>query len=57
MEVGRHSHAATLADTLVATLADTLADTMAFQNLSSKFNSALDVPAKGFCELPAEQGK
>jgi alkylhydroperoxidase family enzyme len=25
---------------------------IAFQNLSSKFNSALDVPAQGFCELP-----
>jgi AhpD family alkylhydroperoxidase len=26
---------------------------VAFQNLSSKFNSALDVPAQGFCQLPA----
>ena len=26
---------------------------IAFQNLSSKFNSALDVPAQGFCEIPA----
>jgi len=26
---------------------------VAFQNLSSKFNSALDVPAQGFCRLPA----
>lgn len=26
---------------------------VAFQNLSSKFNSALDVPAQGFCALPA----
>lgn len=25
---------------------------IAFQNLSSKFNSALDVPAQGFCPLP-----
>src|SRR6266704_2330453 len=25
---------------------------VAFQNLSSKFNSALDVPAQGFCKLP-----
>jgi len=25
---------------------------IAFQNLSSKFNSALDVPAQGFCKLP-----
>ena len=25
---------------------------VAFQNLSSKFNSALDVPAQGFCVLP-----
>lgn len=25
---------------------------IAFQNLSSKFNSALDVPAQGFCNLP-----
>ena len=24
---------------------------IAFQNLSSKFNSALDVPAQGFCKL------
>ena len=29
---------------------------IAFQNLSSKFNSALDVPAQGFCKLPAEDG-
>ena len=26
---------------------------IAFQNLSSKFNSALDVPAQGFCTMPA----
>jgi hypothetical protein len=26
---------------------------IAFQNMSSKFNSALDVPAQGFCKLPA----
>ena len=26
---------------------------IAFQNLSSKFNSALDVAAQGFCRLPA----
>ena len=25
---------------------------IAFQNLSSKFNGALDVPAQGFCKLP-----
>lgn len=25
---------------------------VAFQNLSSKFNAALDVPAQGFCQLP-----
>jgi hypothetical protein len=25
---------------------------IAFQNLSSKFNSALNVPAQGFCQLP-----
>lgn len=25
---------------------------IAFQNLSSKFNSALDVPAQGFCTIP-----
>ena len=28
---------------------------IAFQNLSSKFNSALDIPAQGFCRLPHEQ--
>ncbi len=27
---------------------------VAFQNLSSKFNSALGVPAHGFCRLPAD---
>lgn len=27
---------------------------IAFQNLSSKFNSALDVPAQGFCRLPSD---
>jgi AhpD family alkylhydroperoxidase len=26
---------------------------VAFQNLSSKFNAALDVPSQGFCQLPA----
>lgn len=26
---------------------------IAFQNLSSKFNAALDIPAQGFCTLPA----
>ena len=25
---------------------------IAFQNLSSKFNSSLDVPSQGFCKLP-----
>jgi AhpD family alkylhydroperoxidase len=25
---------------------------IAFQNLSAKFNSALDVPSQGFCQLP-----
>jgi alkylhydroperoxidase family enzyme len=25
---------------------------IAFQNLSSKFNAALDVPSQGFCSLP-----
>lgn len=28
---------------------------IAFQNLSSKFNSALDLPAQGFCRLPQEK--
>lgn len=28
---------------------------IAFQNLSSKFNAALDVPAQGFCRLPKEK--
>lgn len=28
---------------------------IAFQNLSSKFNSALDVPAQGFCKIPEER--
>ncbi len=27
---------------------------IAFQNLSAKFNSALDIPAQGFCRLPAQ---
>ena len=27
-----------------------------FQNLSSKFNAALEVPPQGFCELPARAG-
>ncbi|OAI07045.1 alkylhydroperoxidase [Methylomonas methanica] len=29
---------------------------IAFQNLSSKFNSALDFPAQGFCRLPETAG-
>lgn len=28
---------------------------IAFQNLSSKFNSALDVPSQGFCQIPTPQ--
>ncbi len=28
---------------------------IAFQNLSSKFNAALDIPPQGFCEVPALQ--
>ena len=28
---------------------------IAFQNLSSNFNSALDVPAQGFCKIPNDQ--
>jgi AhpD family alkylhydroperoxidase len=28
---------------------------IAFQNLSSKFNAALDVPPQGFCRLPGSQ--
>jgi len=28
---------------------------VAFQNMSSKFNAALDVPAEGFCRIPAEE--
>ncbi len=30
---------------------------IAFQNLSSKFNSALDLPAQGFCRSPQNQIK
>ena len=30
---------------------------IAFQNLSSKFNSALDIPAQGFCHLPTDEIK
>ncbi len=30
---------------------------IAFQNLSSKFNSALDIPSQGFCTLPHRDGK
>ena len=29
---------------------------IAFQNLSSKFNAALDVPAEGFCRIPVKTG-
>jgi AhpD family alkylhydroperoxidase len=28
---------------------------IAFQNLSSKFNSALDVPSQGFCRIPGRE--
>jgi AhpD family alkylhydroperoxidase len=30
---------------------------IAFQNLSSKFNSALDVPSQGFCQLPLSNSR
>lgn len=29
---------------------------IAFQNLSSKFNAALDIEAQGFCKAPNQQG-
>jgi len=29
-----------------------LAGLIAYQNMSSKFNAGLDVPAQGFCRLP-----
>ena len=29
---------------------------VAFQNMSSKFNSALDVPPQGFCRIPKKIG-
>ena len=29
---------------------------IAFQNLSSKFNSALEVPPQGFCQIPQNEG-
>ena len=28
---------------------------IAFQNMSSKFNSALGVPARGFCKMPSAE--
>ena len=28
---------------------------IAFQNMSSKYNAALDIPAQGFCQLPLAQ--
>jgi alkylhydroperoxidase family enzyme len=28
---------------------------IAFQNLSSKFNGALGVPAQGFCQIPRRE--
>jgi uncharacterized peroxidase-related enzyme len=34
-----------------------LTGVIAFQNMSSKFNSALDVPAQGFCQLPARSAE
>ena len=52
-----------LVERLRAFLADDaiveLTGLIAFQNMSSKFNSALGVPAQGFCKLPgvAAQGK
>lgn len=33
-----------------------LTGVIAFQNLSSKFNAALDVPPQGFCVMPARHG-
>ena len=30
---------------------------IAFQNLSSKFNSSLDVPSQGFCRIPGDQSE
>lgn len=33
-----------------------LAGLVAFQNMSAKFNAALDIPAQGFCQLPVQPG-
>ena len=30
---------------------------IAFQNLSSKFNAALDVPTEGFCKMPGKENR
>ncbi|PJE77597.1 hypothetical protein CI610_03478 [invertebrate metagenome] len=30
---------------------------IAFQNLSSKFNASLDIPAEGFCKIPTPKNK
>ncbi len=30
---------------------------IAFQNMSSKFNAALDLPAQGFCRLPSSENQ
>ena len=30
---------------------------IAFQNMSAKFNAALDIPSQGFCELPLRKSK
>ncbi|MBI4005332.1 MAG: carboxymuconolactone decarboxylase family protein [Gammaproteobacteria bacterium] len=34
-----------------------LAALIAYQNMSSKFNAALGVPAQGFCTLPAQESR
>lgn len=52
----------TVDDALMARLKDHFDDDavieltglIAFQNMSSKFNAALDVPPQGFCKLPAD---
>jgi alkylhydroperoxidase family enzyme len=48
---GESSHVVWLGRSAEAALIE-LTALIAFQNLSSKFNAALDIPSQGFCRAP-----
>jgi len=48
----REKHELSLTDQFVTDIPLDDVRTLLFQNMSSKFNAALDVPPQGFCSVP-----